>query len=181
MLGIVMKILYILITLLIFSTNLLANDQTEISGYYTNKIIANDMAPTLEAGELISSNPSYYDENPILRNDIILFQSPKEDGKLWIKRVIGLPGETVTVKFGKIYINSEELLEKYVNDEKNQKVSLKMNKTLVLRENQYYVLGDNRDNSYDSRFLGPINKELIKAKAIRIYFSSNITRIGKIE
>ena len=139
------------------------------------------MSPTFEKGDFIASDTSYYNDHAISKNDIILFESPQNDGKLWIKRVIALPGEEVKIETGKIYVNSQELHEKYVTPENNIKVTPKIEKTITLGNDQYYVLGDNRDNSYDSRFFGPIKKSSIKAKVVRIYYSRNISRIGEVK
>lgn len=171
----------IIATNLFISTNAFAREQTGILGYYTNRISAGDMSPTLSRGDLILSDSDYYGKHPILRRDVVLINSPKKDGSLWVKRIIGLPGEKVTVTHGKIYINSKELMENYVLPQNNRKISENMNKSTVLGKNQYYVLGDNRDNSFDSRFFGPINKSEIRAKVLIIYYSSNHSRIGRVK
>jgi signal peptidase I len=167
--------------IVLFSHSLRASEQTELLGYFTNKIFGNDMSPTFEKGDFIASDTSYYNDHSISKNDIILFESPKNDGKLWIKRVIAIPGEEVKIKSGKIYVNSKELHEKYVIPDNNVKVTPKIDQTIMLGNDQYYVLGDNRDNSFDSRFFGPITKSSIKAKVVRIYFSKDIQRIDKIK
>jgi signal peptidase I len=176
-----MKYLITLVFLLLFNMDALAKDQTQLFGYYTNRVASSDMVPTLLAGEFIFSDSNYYNENPIVRGDIVLFNSPKKEGVVWVKRVVGLPGETVTVKSGKTYINSKPYVENYVDSDNNKKVSLKMNRSISLTENEYYLMGDNRDNSYDSRFLGPILRSDILAKTRGIYFSKKISRIGKVK
>ena len=150
-------------------------------GYITNRVIAIDMVPTLLVGEFIFSDSSYYNENLIRRGDIVLFSSPKKDGTLWAKRVIGLPGETISVKNGETHINSDILIENYVDSISNNIISKEINESKILKENEYYLMGDNRDNSFDSRFFGAVLRADIMAKVQGIYFSKIITRIGKVK
>lgn len=87
--------------------------------------------------------------HPIERGDIIVFESPikNENEKLLVKRVIGIPGDTVRIDGGKVYINNELLDEEYVYYPDEQS----MEEVRIL-DNQYFVLGDNRSNSYDARY-----------------------------
>ncbi len=176
-----MKYIYTLFFFFLLNVEIIAKDQTQMFGYYTNRVIAIDMVPTLLDGEFIFSDSNYYNENLIRRGDIVLFNSPKKDGTLWAKRVIGLPGEIVSIKNGKIYINSELFIQNYVESINNNIISKKMNESITLKENEYYLMGDNRDNSFDSRFFGPVLKTDIKAKVQGIYFSKKISRIGKVK
>ncbi len=162
------------------ASNLQAEEQTTSFGYLTNRITHNDMEPTLAKGEFIASDPRYYENNNIKRGDLIVFESPKKDGRYWVKRVIGLPGEIIETKIGQVLVNGEPLKEVYVLPKNTVGITRSLNKKHEVQPGHYYVLGDNRDNSMDSRLMGPISKGTIVAKVISIYFSPSLPRIGQI-
>ena len=98
--------------------------------------------------------------NPPQRGDIVVFHIAGREGADLVKRVIGLPGETVELRDGRVFIDGELLPEPYLTgfDDSNEA-------PLSVPEGHYYVLGDNRGVSYDSRFMGPIPMEQIIGKA----------------
>ncbi|MDO8575646.1 MAG: signal peptidase I [bacterium] len=125
------------------------------------------MDPTFKTGEYLIVDELTYGmiKNPS-RGDVIVFKYPKEPKIYFIKRVIGLPGETVKIRNGSVtIINSENpegftLTEKYVNSDH----ILKDDHEITLGETQYFVMGDNRAESLDSRAWGPLEKKLIVGK-----------------
>lgn len=157
-----------------------ASEQTSAFGYLTNLVSHKDMEPTLEKGDRIASDPNYYTHDKIRRGDIVIFASPKKNGAKWVKRVVGLPGETVEAKKGKILINGKELVEPYVQRKNTVGISSSLKKSHEVPADCYYVLGDNRDISMDSRYFGPIKRESIFAKVVNIYLSPKISRIGRL-
>lgn len=103
------------------------------------------------------------------RGDIVVFWYPKNPEKSYVKRVIGLPGETVEMRNGVVYIDGERMLENYLDPEHNKS---KMSFEPRFVENHYYfVLGDNRDNSSDSRYWGPVPEKYIYGKVFFRYWS----------
>lgn len=100
----------------------------------------------------------------IKRGDVIAFWFPDDPAKVYIKRLIGLPGETVHVSGGRVYINGERLAEPYV-DPKLNAVDDDSTPAFV-KPHYYYVMGDNRDNSSDSRSWGLVPEKYIFAKVI---------------
>ena len=119
---------------------------------------------------------------PIRRGDIVVFKYPEEPDRDFIKRVIGLPGETVEVKDKKVYVNGKALDEPYVhflqppsgNSEFHEVTSFDVRERygpVTVPANQYFVMGDNRDNSQDSRYWGFLPRENVKGKALLIYWS----------
>ncbi|OPD49246.1 signal peptidase I [Bacillus thuringiensis] len=104
----------------------------------------------------------------IKRFDIVTFQAPDDDSKDYIKRVIGLPGETIAYKGNTLYINGVKQKEPFLS-QKGAHLSEKVTTedfTIIVPQNSYFVLGDNRLASKDSRYFGPIDSESINSKII---------------
>lgn len=129
-------------------------------------VIGSSMENTLTANDQIIINKFIYRISDPKRFDVIVFkQSGKEHSFYNIKRIIGLPGETIQIRDGAVYINGEEL-EEIIEVEEMINYGLAAEE-IVLEENEYFVLGDNRNNSEDSRFasIGNITREEIIGKA----------------
>ena len=115
----------------------------------------------------------------IRRHDIVVFKYPDEPERDFIKRVIGLPGETVELRNKKVYINGQPLDEPYVHFLEPASHSQEITSFDVrerygpvrVPEGQYFVMGDNRDNSQDSRYWGFLPRSYIKGRALMIYWS----------
>ena len=101
----------------------------------------------------------------IARGDIIAYLSPMDRSKFYVKRVIALPGDNVEITNGEVWLNGEKLKESYVNPRFN--TSERSLPPLTVPPHAYYVLGDNRDNSADSRIWGPVADDLITGKVLR--------------
>jgi signal peptidase I len=120
------------------------------------------------------------------RGDVVVFKYPVEPERDFIKRVIGLPGETLEVREKKVYVNGAALDEPYVHylmapsgSEYHEVTSFDVRERygpVTVPEHQYFVMGDNRDNSQDSRYWGFLPRELIKGKALVIYWSFEAER-----
>lgn len=134
------------------------------------EVVGTSMTPTLENGDqLIVEKVSYYFTEP-QRYDIIVFPYPEDPKKHYIKRIIGLPGETVQIINGYVYINGELLDEHYGNEVMNN--AGVASEPVVLGDDEYFVLGDNRNNSEDSRYaaVGNIKRSDISGRAwLRIW------------
>ena len=123
----------------------------------------------------------------IKRRDIIVFKYPEEPERDFIKRVIGLPGETVEVRDKKVYVNGTALDEPYVHflappsgpSEFHEVTSFDVRERygpVTVPPDHYFVMGDNRDNSQDSRYWGFLPRELVKGKSLIIYWSYQAER-----
>lgn len=132
------------------------------------------MSPTLLVGDKVIVNKLAYKFSDINRGDIIAFYSSIEDEKGITKRVIALEGETIYIDpDGDIYIDDQILEEPYLPD---NVIENYQESTIILGEDEYFVMGDNRNNSADSRFFGPIDEETVFGKVVFIY--GPINRIG---
>ena len=138
--------------------------------YQPVQVEGTSMMPRLTNHERIFINKYIYRFRPIRRGDIVVFHFPLDPSKSYIKRVIGLPGETVSITDGHAYINGRELNEPYVP------VSYLDHRTfrpVKLGSEDFYVLGDHRDSSNDSRAWGPVSRDLIYGKAVFVYWPFN--------
>ena len=124
------------------------------------KVYGTSMMPNIKNGEYIMvSKVTYYFQNP-KRGDVIVFRSPRSPDTDLIKRVIGLPGDTIEVKNGLVYVNKKPLSENYVLEAPSYKYPL-----VEVPEDNYFVLGDNRNNSADSHTGWFLPRENIIGKA----------------
>src|SRR3989344_5828442 len=132
------------------------------------------MVPTFEHGDyLIVDELSYRFTEP-KRGEVIVFRFPQNPSKFFIKRIVGLPNETLEIKNnsvtvthdGKTLILNEEYIKNYITQDK----------AVILGDNEYFVMGDNRDQSSDSRMWGPVNEELVIGRVLFRFLP--ITQIG---
>ena len=133
------------------------------------KVEGTSMLPRLHDGERIFVNKLiYYGLPEIERGDIVVFWFPNDPTKSYIKRVIGLPGETVQMRAGRIFINGRELKEPYLDTALN--VATDDRPPTYVRPHYFFVMGDNRDNSSDSRSWGLVPAKYIYGKALFRYW-----------
>ena len=153
------------------------------------KVEGSSMAPTLESGQfLVVDQASFlkFDRErlsrvvpfwkvddaepefvftPPERGETIVFRYPRDTTKDFVKRVLGLPGETVEVRSGTVYVNGEAIREPYLRRRDGSRVA-----PLTLGEKEYYVIGDNRRNSNDSRAWGAVPEENIVGRVWLVYW-----------
>ena len=132
------------------------------------RVDGDSMKNTLKNGDILL----LYKLGSINRLDIIVLDEEKDNEKI-IKRVIGLPGETVAIKKGKIYVNDKVIDDDYAYGETTD-----YNK-VTLKDDEYFILGDNRLISKDSRYFGPIKDNEIKGKIVFRLFP--FTKIGTVQ
>ena len=122
------------------------------------------MLPTFQPGQYVVVDKLSYLLGKPQRGDVIVFQYPLAPDKDYIKRVIGLPGETVSIGGGVVSVNGQPLNEPYIAAPPN------LGGTWALSPDQYFVMGDNRNNSSDSRSWGPLERKYLIGKAVLVYW-----------
>ena len=135
--------------------------------YQPVKVEGTSMQPELVDQERIFVNKFVYHFEEIHRGDIVVFWYPKDPSKSFIKRVIGIPGDVVSIKNGRVYVNAQLLEERYVPRSYQDLDSFP---TVRVKEDHYYVLGDHRNASNDSRSWGLVPRKYIYGKAVFRYW-----------
>jgi signal peptidase I len=132
------------------------------------------MVSALLPGDQVIVNKAAYHAAGPQRGDVIVFRYPNEDGKLFLHRVIGVPGDRVEIRAQVVSVNGEVLMESYVQ---HTDISIMAGNVrdhlgpVIVPSGAYFVLGDNREESLDSRFLGSIGKESVLGQVVLIYWS----------
>ena len=139
------------------------------------RVNGTSMLPNLKDGDIMILNEIGYRINGVKRFDIVVAHVK---GERLIKRVIGLPGETIEFKYNKLYVNGTLIEENFDHDD-TKDFSLEDIKVDKIPDNYYFLVGDNRNNSKDSRVIGLVHKSDISGKASIIIFPFN--RIGSVK
>lgn len=153
--------------------------------FQPHKIDGRSMEPNFHDKEFLLTDKVQYKilkKNPA-RGEVIVFTPPTERDKEFIKRIIGLPGETVSIKESKVLINGTELEEKYLRpgDLTAGATFLAEGQDVTVPENQFFVLGDNRPNSADSRYFGFVPMKDIIGRAWFVYWPpGDIRGVAKV-
>ncbi len=135
--------------------------------YQPVKVEGTSMLPGLQDQERIFINKFVYRLEPIERGDIVVFHYPHDPSKSYIKRVIGIAGDRVRIDDGVVFVNGRRLHEPYVPDEYWDGRSYP---AVTVPPHSYYVLGDHRTMSNDSRDFGPVDEGYIYGKAVFVYW-----------
>ena len=126
------------------------------------------MEQTLMVGDKVIINKLSYNFTDVERGDVIAFHSPIEEGKELVKRAIAIEGDEISLTSeGEIFINGERLDEGYLPDGQDIKY---LNQVITVGEGEVFVMGDNRNNSFDSRFFGNIPEDKIFGEFVIIYW-----------
>ena len=143
--------------------------------YQPVKVEGTSMMPSLDDQERIFINKFVYRIEPIQRGDIVVFRYPRDPQKSFIKRVVGTAGDHVRISDGRVYVNGKLLVEDYVpvayEDERSYP-------EIVVPPDSYFVLGDHRSLSNDSRDFGPVDASYIYGKAVFGYWP--VDKVGRL-
>ena len=131
------------------------------------------MNPTLQNSERLLVNKSAYLFSEPTKDDIVIFKFPFDQSRDFIKRVIAVPGDTIEIKSGNVYLNGQLLKENYILEKTKGDY-----KKVIVPQKHVFVMGDNRNNSEDSRFsrVGFVPYELIKGKGMLVFWPFEVFR-----
>lgn len=143
--------------------------------YQPVKVEGTSMMPSLDDQERIFVNKFVYRIEPIQRGDIVVFRYPRDTSKSYIKRVIGVEGDHIRIDDGLVYVNGKPLDEDYVP---GTYVDDRSYPEIVVPSHSYFVLGDHRSMSNDSRDFGPVKETFIYGKAVFGYWPMD--KLGRL-
>jgi signal peptidase I len=135
--------------------------------YQPVRVEGTSMLPRLEDRDRLFINKFVYHISAIERDDIVVFRYPRDPEKSYIKRVIGLPGDRIRIVHGQVWLNGKPLIEPYVPEEFRDTRSMP---ELTVPDDTYFMMGDHRSISSDSREFGPVARDLIYCKAVFVYW-----------
>ncbi|GGA61877.1 signal peptidase I [Edaphobacter acidisoli] len=135
--------------------------------YQPVRVEGTSMLPQLRDQDRLFINKMAYEVGNIHRGDVVVFLYPEDHSKSYIKRVIALPGDDLRIDHGQVYVNGKKLAEKYVPLRFEDDRSLPEE---VIPPHEYFVMGDHRSISSDSRDFGPVEQDLIYGKAAFVYW-----------
>lgn len=163
----------VLFVVLYLGTSIVASSvRTVVQAF---KIPSGAMMPTLEIGDYVLVDKAIYRFDDPKRFDIIVFEYPEDPQKTFVMRVVALPGETVEIRSKEVMINGTVLAEPHVHFAEGKAGHIMSPRDSLgpfrVPEGTYFVLGDNRDRSYDSRFWGPVRRDKIFGQLKVLYFS----------
>lgn len=145
-----------------------------------HQVNGRSMFPTFNSGDYLLTNKVTYRTGEPQRGDIVVFHAPEEascptgTGCDFIKRIIAVPGDTLALRDNAYYLNGERLTESYIPDDfKSMPGKFIEGRTVTMGPNEYFVSGDNREYSSDSRVWGPISREDIVGKAFLRYWPTS--------
>lgn len=155
-----------------------------VIGVQRYKVASSSMVPTMRQGEGIIVDLKHYDDKGPQRGDVVVYQSPLHPDRDYVHRVIAVGGDTVAIKDKVLHINGDTVTESYAIHTDNAILKSKTVPrdnigTVNVPAHNIFVMGDNRDHSYDSRYTGAIDETAVKGKVMFIYWSDDMTRISK--
>jgi signal peptidase I len=157
--------------------------QYPVAGVRAFRVPAGSMDPALKLGDCFMTKLTPYGAGCPTRGDIVIFPFPEDESKLFVKRVVGLPGESFEIIDKRIFVNGTPLEDPWAAYDSPQ-IPASMSQRdnfgpVTIPEGAVFIMGDNRDNSHDSRFWGSVPCKDIEGKALYIYWSEDWDRLGK--
>jgi signal peptidase I len=143
--------------------------------YQPVKVEGTSMMPTLDDQERVFINKFVYKLEPIERGDVVVFRYPRDTAKSYIKRVVAVAGDRVKIEDGVVFVNGHRMSEPYVPDAYED---VRSYPETVVPAHCYFVLGDHRNLSNDSRDFGPVDEDFIYGKAVFGYWP--VGKLGKL-
>jgi signal peptidase I len=161
--------------------NLVKEQRGKLLGVESYRIVARSMSPTLKIGDFIFVDTRYYKDKPPQRGEVIVFRYPENPSIPYVERLIAVAGDHVSIKNGTVYINNNPLAEPYLLPQQVQQSYSTTMENRIIPPDELFVLGDNRDNSKDSRYWGNVPLANLIGKVTYIWLSTKeLNRIGSV-
>ena len=151
----------------------LTDARMTLFGYGMFNVPSSSMAPTLLKHDQILADTWRYRSTAPEINDIAVFNVPNAPGVLYVKRIVGAPGDVIEIRNDVLFRNGAAIAEAFIQTTHSQRAMLSEFGPVDVPADHYFLLGDNRHNAKDSRFIGPIHKDLIRGRAEFRYFARN--------
>ncbi len=135
--------------------------------YQPVRVEGTSMLPRLEDRDRLFINKFVYHIESIQRGDVVVFHYPLDPEKSYIKRVIALPGDRLRIDHGQVWVNGDPLHEAYVPEKYRDRRSMA---EMIVPDDSYFMMGDHRSISSDSREFGPVERDLVYGKAVFVYW-----------
>jgi signal peptidase I len=179
--------LYVILTV---ASGLLASQIIRFSPILTFRLVSANMEPSIHEGDLFFADLTRYRSAAPVRGDVVLFEREDHPGVWSVARVIGLPGEEIHVRNKRVFLNGQPLSDRWAHHSDPEIYPINaLNPGPYRQRDQYparivpdgtvFLMGDSRDNSYDSRFLGPVPVSALRGRALYVYWSPDEARIGR--
>lgn len=179
--------LYILLTV---AGGLLASQIIRLSPIRTFRLVSANMEPSIHEGDRFIADLARYDGAAPVRGEVVLFERSDVRGNWSVARVIALPGEEIRVRNKRVFLNGQPLSDPWAHHTDPQIYSINalspgpfrqrdQYPARIVPEGSVFLMGDSRDNSYDSRFLGPVPVSALRGRALYVYWSEDRSRIGR--
>ncbi len=151
-----------------FSDTLKVREKDIPAGFMTYVVPSRAMVPTLAVGQIVLTDTSIYKKHTPSRGDIVAYESVENQRDIFIQRIVALPGDTVEIRNGKLFIDGLLVEESYAPPDSAQMPYSRDLKPVVVPKDKVFILGDNRDISKDSRFDGPVALKDIVGKVFMV-------------
>lgn len=138
----------------------------KLQGFQVFTVPNQTMSPTLPIRDVVPLDRGAYRAAPIARGDVVVYRSQKHDGMLLPCRVVGLPGETIELRSFRLTVDGEEVAEPYLDADPGQQPFSRDHGPTAVPTDCVFLLGDFRDLSDDSRFIGPVSTQLIVGRVV---------------
>jgi signal peptidase I len=157
-----------------------------LSRVKTFKIPSGSMEPAIRIGDHLMADMAAFRSTRPSRGDLAVFISPEDPNVQLIKRVIGLPGERIEIRHKAVYVNGQRLEDPWAHYRQDQPASGAPSEMpnrdnlapVTIPDDAFFLIGDDRDNSYDSRFYGPVRRSLLEGRPLYVYWAPDRSRIG---
>ncbi len=137
-----------------------------LTGHGLYRVPSSNMAPGIVPGQVLITRAGHYARHAPQRGDVVTLLVPGHEGQVWLQRVIGLPGETIAIRDGVVHIDGRPLEEPYVSPQNARSALSTAMPPRRIPPGHYFMMGDNRDNSMDSRLQAPTRREDITGKLV---------------